>query len=207
MHDVSPDSDETRGLLDAVRRGDDRARDELLRRHRPTLIAFVQLHLDRRLRARVDPSDVVQDAQLEAARRLDDYLQRQPMPFRIWLRKTAYERLLNLRRDHLRRARRSVQREEPWPDHSSVLLANALRDHGPSPSQLIAARELAERVDRAVAAMPEADREILLMRNVEKLPYEEIACLLDVDPAAARKRYGRALIRLQRAISDEGPLE
>src|SRR5581483_5391308 len=101
MHDVQPDSTETRGLLEAIRRGDGQALDGLLRRHRPELLSFVEVHLDPRLRARVDPSDVVQETQLEAVRRMDDYLRRRPMPFRLWLRKNAYERLLNLARDHL----------------------------------------------------------------------------------------------------------
>jgi len=55
--------------------------------------------------------------------------------------------------------------------------------------------------------MVETDREILLMRTVEELPYQEIGCLLDIAPAAARKRYGRALLRLQKLLFDEGLLE
>jgi RNA polymerase sigma-70 factor (ECF subfamily) len=206
MPDVQPDSAETAGLLERVERGDPDALDGLLRRHRPDLRSFVETHLDPRLRARVDPSDVVQDAQLEAARRMPDYLERRPMPFRLWLRKNAYERLLNLRRDHTR-ARRSVGREEALPDRSSLLLAGPLLGGASTPSRQAAARERAERVARAVGRLGEADREVLLMRHAEKLPYDEIACLLDIEAAAARKRYGRALIRLQRALREEGLLE
>jgi RNA polymerase sigma-70 factor (ECF subfamily) len=159
------------------------------------------------LRARVDPSDVVQEVQFAAARRMDDYLNRQPMPFRLWLRKTAQERMINLCRDHLRRGRRSDNREEPIPYRSSLLLAQSLRAGEPSPSEHARARELAMRVEEALAAMSAEDREILLMRNVEKLPYDEIACLLDIEAAAARKRYGRALIRLQRGLGEEGVSE
>ena len=90
----------------------------LLLRHRPELLSFVELHLDPRLRARIDPSDVVLEAQLELVRRLDDFLSRKPMPFRLWLRKNAYERLLNLRRDHVGRQRRTVRREVALPDRS-----------------------------------------------------------------------------------------
>src|SRR3954452_17507320 len=122
MSEGTPDSDETCGLLERVRQGDAGAIEALLLRHRPELRSFVELHLDPRLRARVDPSDVVQDAQLEMLRRMDDFLSRNPMPFRLWLRKNAYERLLNLRRDNLGRQRRSVSREVALPDRSSVLL-------------------------------------------------------------------------------------
>jgi RNA polymerase sigma-70 factor, ECF subfamily len=123
----------------------------------------------------------------------------------VWVRRRAYERLLNLQRDQ-RRARRSVERDVALPEGSSLLLAGPLVAGGLSPSQQVAAREFAERVARAVAELAEADREILLMRHGEQLPYEEIACLLDIEPAAARKRYGRALIRLQKVLADHGLL-
>jgi RNA polymerase sigma-70 factor (ECF subfamily) len=206
MAEVKPDSAHTCALLEQARHGDRDALDRLLARYRPDLQAFVDHHLDPRLRARVDPSDVVQEAQLEVVRRLDDFLRRRPMPFHLWVRKTAYERLLNLRRDH-QRARRSVAREVPLPERSSLLLVRPLVHGGPSPSRPAAAREFAERVRQAVAGLAEADREILLMRHAEELSYEEIACLLEVTPAAARKRYGRALIRLQKALAEHGLLE
>jgi RNA polymerase sigma-70 factor, ECF subfamily len=207
MSEVRPDSAQTSALLEQVRRGDRQALGRLLARYRPGLRAFVEARLDPRVRARLDPSDVVQEAQLEVARRMEDFLDRRPMPFHLWVRKTAYERLLNLRRDHRGRARRSVEREVAWPERSSLLLARPLLAGGPSPSQEAEARERAERVSRAVAGLPEADREVLLMRHAEALSYDEIACLLGVEPAAARKRYGRALIRLQRVLAEHGLLE
>jgi RNA polymerase sigma-70 factor (ECF subfamily) len=207
MNEVKQDSAETRALLEAIRHGDAQALEDLLGRYRPQLRDFVEFHCDPRLRARVDPSDVVQDTQIEVVRRIDDFLIQQPMPFRLWVRKKAMERMLNLRRDHLTRARRSVTREQAFPDRSSLLLARPLLAHGPSPSQQVQADELAERVSRAVGQLSDADREILLLRHAEDLPFEEIGCLLDIDPAAARKRFGRALIRLQTVLAAEGLLE
>jgi RNA polymerase sigma-70 factor (ECF subfamily) len=207
MAKVNTDSSQTQRLLEEIARGDRQALEQLLERHRPRLHAFIEARLDPRLRARVDPSDVVQDAQMEVVRRMDDFLRRRPMPFHLWARKTAYERLLNLRRHHRKRARRSVDRDVGLPDRSSLLLARPFLAGGPSPSQRLAAREFADRVARAVAELAEADREILLMRHAEELPYEELAYLLEIEPAAARKRYGRALIRLQKVLSDHGLLE
>jgi RNA polymerase sigma-70 factor (ECF subfamily) len=206
MNQPSTDSAETNDLLERIRTGDRQALDLLLGRHRQRLHAFVDCHLDPRVRARLDPSDVVQETQLEVVRRMDDYLERRPMPFHLWVRKTAYEHLLRARRDH-RRGRRSVEREEAWPSRSSLLLARPLLAAAPSPSRALQARELAERVSRAVADLAEADREILLLRDVDELPYAEIACLLEIEPAAARKRYGRALIRLQTILSERGIVE
>ena len=207
MAEAKADSAETQHLLEEIARGDRQALERLLERHRPSLHAFIVARFDPKLRGRLDPSDVVQEAQMEVVRRLDDFLRCRPMPFHLWVRKTAYERLLNLRRDHRKRARRSVDREVALPDRSSLMVARPLLAGGPSPSQQFAAREFADRIARAVAELAESDREILLMRHAEELPYEEIACLLEIEPAAARKRYGRALIRLQKVLSDNGLLE
>lgn len=204
--EVRPDSEETLALLGRAAEGDRAALNELLERHREAMRGFVEARLDARLRARVAPSDVVQEAQLEVARRMDDYLRRRPMPFHLWVRRTAYERLLNARRRHRRTARRSVDREEALPERSSMALARA-HLAGASPSEQAQAAELAGRVSRAVARLTEADREILLLRQVEGLTYEEAACLLDVTAAAARQRYGRALIRLRQVLKEDGLLE
>jgi RNA polymerase sigma-70 factor (ECF subfamily) len=202
---IRPDSEDTRGLLDRAVAGDPRAVGELLALHRPALRAFVELHLDPAVRARVDASDVAQEALADLARRLPAFLERRPMPFHLWARKTAYERLLNARRGH-RAARRDVAREAMAPDCSSVLLARSMLTPGPTPSEVLVARETAERVAAAIETLAPADREVLLMRHAEDLPYDEIACLVGIDPASARKRYGRALMRLERALAERGIL-
>ena len=67
-----------------------------------------------------------------------------------------------------------------------------------------ATRELARRVREALARLAEPEREILMLRNFEGLSLQEIACVLDIDPAAARKRHGRALLRLRKELIDDG---
>lgn len=208
MSDLASDSAETVKLLGQVRQGDWRALDELLVRYRPRLRAFIDLRLDRRVQRRLDPSDVVQETQMCIAKRIREFVEQRirefveqrPMPFHLWARKLAYERLLNAQRDHRAAARRSVDREVALPDRSSLLLARPLLARGPSVSQRLAALEYAERVAQAVGQLSDEDRELLLMRHVEELPYKEIACVLDIEPAAARKRYGRALLRLRRVL-------
>src|SRR5262245_17116838 len=102
-----------------------------------------------------------------------------PLARALWVRKLAYERLLDARRTHRGTARRSVNREEGLPNRSSLLVARPFLAHGSSPSERMAARETADRVAQAVAELSEADRDLLLMRHGEELPYEEIACLLE----------------------------
>jgi RNA polymerase sigma-70 factor (ECF subfamily) len=206
MPEVRADSVATVRLLERVAQGDRQALDDLLAQHRPALKSFIEARLGPQFRKRFDSSDVVQEAQMEVARRMDDYLSRRPMPFHLWVRRTAYERLLTMRRAQLRKGR-TPDREAALPEHSSLLLARPLLAAAPTPSQAIEARELADRIALAIDALDEADREVLLMRHVEDLPYEEIAGLLGIEAAAARKRYGRALIRLQKALTDAGLLE
>jgi RNA polymerase sigma-70 factor (ECF subfamily) len=184
--------------------GDRAAFNELFERHRAELRRMVQLRIDGRLKSRIDPSDVVQDAQFDAYRRLDDYLLRRPMPFGLWLRKTAQERLLNLRRNNVQAACRSVRREQALPDRSSLLIAAPLLRGGSSPGRRVEAEEYKRLIGEAVGQLAEIDREILLMRNVEGLSQREIAQILDLNHDAVRKRYGRAIVKLERLLAAKG---
>jgi RNA polymerase sigma-70 factor (ECF subfamily) len=205
-HDRS-NSAETQHLLHQVRQGDRQALEQLLAQHRPYLRQLVELRLDPKLRSRVDPSDVVQEAQIEAVRRFDAYLEQGSIPFRLWLRQLAYDRLLMMRRRHVKAARRAVGQEVALPEQSSLLLAQQLLASGSTPSQQLEQQEQAHRVRQAVAQLPEADREVLLMRTFEGLSFAEVGYLLALDPATARKRHGRALLRLGKILSEGGLTE
>jgi RNA polymerase sigma-70 factor (ECF subfamily) len=175
MQSVDADSSGTAGLLGEAAAGDAGAVEKLLTRVHPQLVGFVGCRVRPSVRARFSSSDVVQEAQIEIVRRMDDYLSSRPMPFHLWVRKIAYQRLLNMQRDHSRRAKRSVGRESLLPSASSACLARPLFSKEPSPSSHLIARETSDRIGEAVAELAESDREILLMRHVEDLPYEEIA--------------------------------
>jgi RNA polymerase sigma-70 factor (ECF subfamily) len=207
MADVPPDSGATQDLLRRAQAGEPRALEELFAGYRPYLRQFVALRLDSRLRPRVDPSDVVQEAQMEAARRLNGYLEGPPMPFRLWLRQIAQDRLLNLHRRHVATARRAVGREQPLPEQSSAALAEQLLTSGSTPSQQLSRRELARRLRQAMAELSEDDREILLLRNFEGLSNQEVGHLLGIDPAAASQRHGRAMLRLHKVLVATGLTE
>src|SRR5262249_19558124 len=111
---------------------------------------------------------------------------------------------LMTQRHHRGAARRSVGREVPLPDGSSLQLAQQLLDPGPSPSQQAQRDELVRRVRQAVGRLSETDREILLMRNLEALSNQEVAQVLQMDPATASQRYGRALLRLRKLLLQGG---
>jgi RNA polymerase sigma-70 factor (ECF subfamily) len=200
------DSDPTAELLDQASRKRPEAVELLLARHRPWLRQLVELRLDRRVRGRIDPSDVVQEAQLEASRRLPAYLRDRPIPFRLWLRQIAYERLLMLHRRHVGAARRSVAREVVLPEESSALLGRQLAGAS-SPSERLTKAELTRRVHLALGRLSAKDSEVILLRNFEGLSNREVAHLLDVPPDTASQRYGRALLRLRQALLNPGTAE
>jgi RNA polymerase sigma-70 factor (ECF subfamily) len=203
MH-VQPDADETQALLQQIRAGDRQAFEQLFARHQGYLHRLVELHLDPRLRSRLDPSDVVQETQLEALSRLNAYLERPPLPFRLWLRQIACDRATKARRYHLGAARRAVVREVPLPEESSLVLARQLLAGGPSPSEQLDDRELAFRLRQAVAQLPEADQQVVMLRHFEGLSNQEVACLLGIEPATSSKRHGRAMLRLHRILFEGG---
>ncbi len=207
MDELTTDSTVTQALLEKVRAGDAAALEQLFARHRPYLRRVIEARLDRKLSARVDASDVIQETQLDAARRIEKFLDLGSIPFKVWLRKTAHERLLDIRRRHAGAARRSVERETELADRTAIEFAQLLTRSASTPSRLVSKEELVQRVRRAVAELPAVNREILLMRSLEGLSYSEAGYILDIDPNVARKRHGRALMRLHKSLRDTGLTE
>ncbi len=197
MSSPPTDSQETKRLLDRAARGDRQAFDRLFELHRASLRRLVSLRMDGRLKARLDPSDLVQETQMVAYRRFQDFLECRPMSFRLWLRKTAQQQVYDAQRNHIDRRRRSLLREEGPLNRSSILIARSLLTDRSSPVEKLALRELQRRVAGAVAALDDLNREIVVMRNVEGLSFEEIAQVLDLQAPTVRQRYGRALIKLR----------
>ena len=199
-----PDTDV---LIDRARSGDSTARQQLLVRHRDRLRRMVAVRMDRRLAARIDPSDVVQEVLADAAQELSDYLRERPLPFYPWLRQLAWDRLVELHRRHVRARKRSVTREETGvldlPDESAVQLAARLLDTGSSPSEKLLREELRGRVRAALALLPVRDREVLVLRHLEQLRTREIALIVGISEAAVKQRHVRALDRLQGLLRDE----
>jgi RNA polymerase sigma-70 factor (ECF subfamily) len=203
------DSAQLHELMEKARGGDAQAQEQLLGQHRDALRRMIALRLDPAIAARLDASDVVQDVLLEASRRLDDYLRNPVMPFPLWLRHLAKDHIIDAHRRHRLAQRRGVDREQPivpaaLAGHSSIELAAQFLDPEMTPASAAVQQELQQRLYRAITALDDNDREMILMRHFELMSNQEVAAALDLSEAAASMRYLRALRRLKDQVRAAG---
>lgn len=203
MSDAASDTD---GLLRRVRDGDQEALAELFGRYRERLRRMVRLRLDRRLQGRVDPSDVLQEAYLDVARRAPAYAAEPTMPFYLWLRFLTGQKLLGLHRHHLGAQMRDAGCEVSLhrgaiPQASSASLAAQLLGRLTSPTQAAIRAEMQLRLQEVLNGMDPLDREVLVLRHFEELSNNETADVLGIQKSAASNRYVRALKRLKEILS------
>ena len=195
-------SEQTLLLLERVRQGDGDAINGLLERHRAAIRRMIDQRMDRVVQRRVDASDIVQDVLVEANRRLKDYLANPTMPFRLWLRHMARDRLIDAHRRHRVASTRSIDREVPLvtggdSDRSGADLAGQLADRELTTAAAATWHELERRFADAVEQLEEADRQIVLLRHFEHLSTAEAAEVLGLSKPAAGMRYLRAMRRLR----------
>jgi RNA polymerase sigma-70 factor (ECF subfamily) len=193
-------------LLNRARAGDPAALGDLFARHRDRLRRMVDLRLDRRLQGRVDPSDVVQEAGLDAVQRFPDYLRDARVPVILWLRTVVGDRLSRLHRQHLGAQMRDAALEvsiyrDALPAASSAALAAQLLGKYTSPTEAAVRAERMLRVQEALNALDPIDREIISLRHFEGLSRSEAAAALAIAEPAAAKRYVRAMKRLKDTLA------
>jgi RNA polymerase sigma-70 factor (ECF subfamily) len=167
---------------------------------------MVEMRLDWRLQSRIDASDVIQDAYLDVAKRLEQYLREPKIPLFLWLRLVVGERITTLHRRHLSAQMRDAGREvslyrEAMPAASSAALAAQLLGKHTSPTQAAIRAERMLRLQEALNTMDATDREVLTLRHFEQLNRTEVAQVLGITEDAAAKRYIRALKRLKEILA------
>jgi RNA polymerase sigma-70 factor (ECF subfamily) len=200
-----PESQRTGELLAQAREGSEPALNELMERHREALRHLVRMRLDRRVQRRIDVSDVVQDVLIEASRRLRDYLDNPSMPFHLWVRHIARDRIIDAHRRHRVSARRSVDREQTLgvrgdAGQSSINLVQQIAGDEKSPSMQIMEKEMARQVESLIGELDDIDAEVIIMRHYEQLTNQEIAQALGLSEPAASMRYLRAVRRLRELL-------
>ncbi|RLS53227.1 MAG: sigma-70 family RNA polymerase sigma factor [Planctomycetota bacterium] len=201
-----PEPFQTNELLQQVTTGRAEAVNQLLDRHRAGLRRMIELRMDRRMARRVDASDVVQDVFLEAHARLAQYLSQPDIPFHLWLRQLAQDRIIDLHRRH-HAQRRDVDREQSmtaprFGDQSSLDLAAQIQDDDLTPAAATIRREMEGRFLQALDQLDEDDREIIHLRHTQQLGNQEAADFLGLTPAAAGMRHTRALRKLKEVLRD-----
>ncbi len=189
-------------LLQLAGQGDEQALQQLFTRYRSRLRRMVKLRLDPRVQGRVDPSDVIQEAYLDVARQLTEYLEDPKLPFFLWLRLQTGQKLALTHRQHLGVQARDAGREVSLfrgalPEASSAALAAQLMGKLTTPSKAAVKAELRIRLQEALNSMDQIDREVLTLRHFEQLTNSETAQALGIKDTAAANRYIRALERLR----------
>jgi RNA polymerase sigma-70 factor (ECF subfamily) len=194
-------------LLSRAGAGDKQAGIELLGCYRGQLRRMIAIRLDRRLSARIDASDVVQEALNNAFARLPEYFADPQLSFYPWLRRIAWDRLVDMSRAHIGAEKRSVLREHAWTtnfnNESTEELAHSLVTSSLNPGRRAMLAEMQARMKAALLELKPHDREILVLRYLEQLGVDEIADVLGISQTAVTSRHLRALQRLRRLLGDE----
>ena len=201
---TTPDSEEP-GLIRRAGEGDARCLDELFARYRHRLKRMVKLRLDPRVQGRVDPSDVIRQTYLDTGRQLADYLRKPDLPFFLWLRQLAGQKLEMAHRQHLGAQAGDAGREVSLyrgalPEPSPAALAAHLLGRVATAGEAARAG-LRIRIQEALNGMDALDREVLTLSHFEQLSNAETALVLGLKESATCNRYVRALERLRGILS------
>ena len=192
-------------LLQRLRNGDNEALARLFLLHRERLSKMVTLRLDSHLASRVDADDILQEAFIDAAQRVKQYVEEHSGSFYVWLRMIVCQTMVNVHRRHVGAQRRNARRDvsiHRRKASASTSLALQLLGDLTSPSNAVMRDEMAERLQRAVEEMDEIDREVLTLRHFEQLTNQEVAEVLQIKHKAASIRYIRAIKRLKEKLAE-----
>ena len=214
VRSMTEQTSELDDLLRQAAQGDAESWEALLGRSRQRLHRLVAFRLDERLRGRVDPSDVLQDAYLEAWQDLGAYVRQPAIPFYLWLRGIAGNKLRELHRHHLGAQKRDARREVSvhygtLSESTGAALAAELLGNMTRPSEDAVRLENQLRLHEVLDTMDPLDREVLALRHFEQLSPKETAQVLGIKEKAAGMRYMRALRRLKEILTSlsSGSLE
>jgi RNA polymerase sigma-70 factor, ECF subfamily len=188
-----------------LRAGDKGALGELFAEYRPRLLQIVQFRMNRRVLARLDAEDVLQEAYIAAVQRLKHFGADPAQSVFVWLRLIVSQTIVDVHRRHVGAEMRDVTRElslnqAERHDTTSYCLASELAGSLSTPSRLVVQDELVKKLADAMGTMPAADQEIIALRHFEDLSNAEAAEVLGLQITAASNRYVRAVARLKRIL-------
>jgi RNA polymerase sigma-70 factor (ECF subfamily) len=198
---------EIQGLLKAAIAGCQPSLNSLLGQYRERLVRMIRFRIDRRISARVDADDVLQEVYIQVSQNLNGYVSKPSVPFYLWLRGVAVNVLLEHHRRHLGTRMRDARLEvslQPRPplEASSEALVYYLATSGTSPSDAAMADEIRAKLKTLVDSLDPHDKEVLTLRHFEQLSPTETATVLQINEKAAGMRYVRAIKRLRQRLAE-----
>ena len=190
-------------LLERARQGDTEPVGQLLQLYQNYLTILATIQLDHRLRRRMNPSDLVQEAMLAAHRDFAKFRGTSEREFLAWLRQVLINCLHHAIDVHLRAKKRDIRREVPIEqisaalDHSVLTFAHVLADQGASPSVCVGRRERAVALADQLGQLKPEYRDVIVLRNLQGLSFDEIADRMDRKTGAVRMLWLRAIERFK----------
>jgi RNA polymerase sigma-70 factor (ECF subfamily) len=194
-------------LRERMLAGDLAALSEVFEHNHARFWHLVYFRMDVRLRSRIDPDDVLQDAFVAAESRLNHYIESENVSSVVWLRSIVLQTLVDLHRRHLQTQARDVSldvslNQSRGGQHTSVRLAEFLSGGMRSPSNAAIRAENERQMQAALSGMSDSDQEIIALRHLELLSNAEAAEVLGIQPKNASIRYVRAMKRLKEAVGE-----
>lgn len=194
-------------LLAEARGGSVEDRDRLFALCKRYLEVIARSQVESWLRAKVDASDIVQQTMLEAHRDFDRFTGQTGGEWLAWLRKILTRNAADFVRRYRTAAKRNAAREVPLDGHrpadSQVGGPPEPAAHDPSPSQQVMRRDEELRLALAMNQLSPDYREVIMLRNLQRLPFDEVARRMNRSRPAAQMLWGRAIQRLQSILQTE----
>lgn len=203
--DAESCSDDTFSLLNRARQGSRSSLGTLLQQYRNYLVVLAATQIEKRLQPRVSPSDVVQETMLRAHKNFGQFRGTTEQELIAWLRQILVNNLAKFVEQHMLAARRDVRREVSMErlgaalEQSTIQLVALVPDAEKSPSMAVQQREDAVVLADRLAQLPDDYREVLVLRNLQGLPFEEVALRIRRSVGATRMLWLRAIEKLRTA--------
>ena len=202
---MSPSKQDVSELIRKARQGDAACRDALFGLCRSYLGVVAQAQIETWLRAKVDASDVVQQTMLEAHRDFERFAGKSERQWLAWLREILKHNVADFVRYYHGTAKRQARREVRWREPAASTVAPGAPEPaaaGPTPSQEAVRMDNELRLASALAELPGDYREVIALRNFQRLPFSEVAGKMNRSRPAEQMLWMRALKRLEEALEE-----